>query len=160
MLVRMLVCIGLIIWFRCCSYMCNVLTMVSACDAKWVQHDGSCYKFVNQTWQYFGGAVAACNGLNAHLLHIGGSRGLIEQFLLKLVIRWCAIWMTSRSLREFCLFSNSILEERAEDSFVKRHLRDYYSDVRTWRTGAKKVDGQFKWIDGRDGMPSKVTLHS
>ena len=68
-------------------YMYNVLTMVSACDAKWVQHDGSCYKFVNQTWQYFGGAVAACNGLNAHLLHIGGWHGLIEQFLLKLVMR-------------------------------------------------------------------------
>ena len=58
--------------------MYKVLTMVSACDAKWVQHDGNCYKFVNQTWQYFGGAVAACNGLNAHLLHIGGSHGLIR----------------------------------------------------------------------------------
>ena len=41
-----------------------------ACDSRWVKFKSSCYKFEPDDKQFFGGAVAACNNDNAHLLHI------------------------------------------------------------------------------------------
>ena len=44
--------------------------VLAACDAGWVKFNGACYKFESDAKQYFGGAVTACNEMDAHLLHI------------------------------------------------------------------------------------------
>ena len=44
--------------------------VLAACDAGWVKFNGACYKFESDAKQYFGGAVKACNEMDAHLLHI------------------------------------------------------------------------------------------